>query len=255
MHTDLTLHRDTSMASYRQRAAVRQARDYDRWIRGREIEAIWLRYRLLPAAQLTRIGNAVADFDREMRRAAVVVSAPWGDRGVPRPLPVQHAGLRIVAARSGSLDLLLDGTGGVASALLSTPVQLLLTTQALVGNAARIRVWWGRRTDIARRISLQDALDVYERLEAFRRSHSGELPPEVEDSGQQPAPLGLPSQAQPQAPPRRRRDDWTPPTDKGPEPDTEVILDGGQAQMPHDLMLMVMDDEEIAHVIEVSEEW
>lgn len=255
MHTDLTLHHDTSMASYRQRAAVRQARDFDRWIGGREVEAIWLRYRLLPTGQLTRVGNAVADFDREMRRAAAVVSAPWGNRGVPRPLPVQRAGLRIIAARSGSLDLLLDGTGAVASVLLSAPVQLLLTTQALLGNAARVRVWWGRRTDIAQRISLQDGLDVYERLEAFRRTHSGELPREVEERDQLSAPPRLPSQLEPQVASRRRRSDWTPPNAKGPEPDTEVIIDGNQAQMPHELMLMVMDDHEVAHVIEVSEEW
>lgn len=255
MRTDLTLHHDLSMASYRQRAAVRQARDFDRWIEGREVEAIWLRYRLLPTTQLTRVGNAVADFDREMRRAAAVVSAPWADRGVPRPLPVQRAGLRIVTARSGSLDLLLDGIGGVASTLLSSPVQLLLTTQALLGNAARIRVWWGRRTDITRHISLHDALEVYERLDHFRRTHSDELPREVEGRGQLSRAPRLPAGATAQEPRRRRQSGWTPQTAQGSDPDTEVLLEGEHARMPHELMLMVVDDQQVAHVIEVSEEW
>lgn len=258
MRADLALHDHTTMAAYRQRAAVREARQLDEWYRARAVEAVWLRYRLLSAGDLTRVGNALADFDREIRRAAAIVSAPWADRGIPRPMSVRTAGLRVSGARAGSLDLLLQGVGGVATILLSDPIQLLLTTQALLGNTARIRVWWARRSDITRRVSLHDGLKIYEAIDDFLRERSAELPDELEPASENEAVEEPPNRGSdtPTRPRRRPREaSWQPRAADDAEPDVEIILDGDESRSPHELMLLAMDDQETVYVVEATEDW
>jgi hypothetical protein len=96
------------------------------------------------ASALAAIGGArLADFDREARRVTALLS---GDReaatAIARPEPIGRAGFNVVDSATGSLDFLLAPMGLTAVVLMSDPVQFLLTTQALLTDAAWVvRVW------------------------------------------------------------------------------------------------------------------
>jgi hypothetical protein len=70
----------------------------------------------------------------------------------------------IVAASAGSLEVVFDAVGLLAMVLLSNPVQLLLTADALLGHLRSARVWMRRRSDPLTGISARDAVTV---LRAF----------------------------------------------------------------------------------------
>ncbi len=97
------------------------------------------------ASGLASVGGArLVDFDREARRATALLGAEAGEReqGPGRPEPIGSAGFQVVGSATGSLDFLLAPMGLTIAVLMSDPVQFLLTTQALLTDAAWVvRVW------------------------------------------------------------------------------------------------------------------
>lgn len=94
-------------------------------------------------SQATRLGADLVDLDRELRRATVVLAGSMTvRRHIPSPLPVSEGGLTIREVDVGSTETLVEAYGVVRDLLLSHPLQLLLTTQALRHNAAVIRAWF-----------------------------------------------------------------------------------------------------------------
>ena len=83
--------------------------------------------------------------DRELRRAAAFVQGWQEDRPLPRPLTVQQGGLDISSSSAGSFDAVLQAVGAVSMVLLSDPVQLLLTAQALISEPFTLKAWLRRR--------------------------------------------------------------------------------------------------------------
>ena len=122
--------------------ALADARRFDAQVR----EARWATASLTwhtPVLGATSAGRQLYQLDREIRRATAIVRAP-SFRGLPAPLSLRDGRLEIEDARSGSLDLVLHAVGIVSLVLLSNPVQLVLTTRALVGDAIRVRAWLAR---------------------------------------------------------------------------------------------------------------
>ncbi len=124
--------------------AYAQARDLDARIRESEpveTELLWHS----PTASAYRVGADLQELDRELRRAAAIVRDWHEDRPLPRPLPVQQGGLDIETSSAGSFDAVLQAVGAVSLVLLSDPVQLLLTAQALIAEPFSIKAWLKRK--------------------------------------------------------------------------------------------------------------
>jgi hypothetical protein len=124
--------------------AYAQARDLDARIRLSEpveTELVWHS----PTASAYRVGNDLQVLDRELRRAAAFVQGWQEDRPLPRPLSVQQGGLDIASSSAGSFDAVLQAVGAVSMVLLSDPVQLLLTAQALISEPFTLKAWLNRR--------------------------------------------------------------------------------------------------------------
>lgn len=119
-----------------------------------------------------RAGESLALFDREMRRAAVLSRAERAPRAEPRPLPLRQGRLEIARATEGSLELVLVGVGLLGQVLLSDPVQLVLTAEALLGHAVRARAWLRRRGDPLGHTTAREAflaVEEYLRLDDLSR--------------------------------------------------------------------------------------
>jgi hypothetical protein len=120
---------------------------------------------LFEGSSMYAAGVELAHFDRELRRAAAIVKTKGRLREFPRPLNLRHNTSRILEADSGSLDLIVEPLGAVAAILLSNPVQLLLTVDALISGGRRLHVWLHPNEDPLRGITAREALEV---LKAFR---------------------------------------------------------------------------------------
>jgi hypothetical protein len=83
--------------------------------------------------------------DRELRRAAAIVQGWQEDQPLPRPVSAQQGHLEIASSSAGSFDAILGAVGVVSMVLLSDPVQLLLTTQALIAAPFSVKAWLGRK--------------------------------------------------------------------------------------------------------------
>lgn len=119
--------------------ALAEARRFDLRIR----QAEWTRAEVLWRTDnqaATPASRELYRFDREMRRAAVIVRSREFRR-MPAPLPLRDGRLEIRSAQVGSFELTFDAVGIVAMVLLSDPMQLALTTRALVGDALRVSGW------------------------------------------------------------------------------------------------------------------
>jgi hypothetical protein len=138
---------DTEDSRYRALRAGRayaQVRDLDARIRESEpveTELLWHS----PTASAYRVGADLQVLDRELRRAAAIVREWQEDRPLPRPLPVQKGGLDIESSSVGSFDAVLQAVGAVSLVLLSDPVQLLLTAQALIAEPFSVKAWLKRK--------------------------------------------------------------------------------------------------------------
>lgn len=204
------------------------------------------------------MGSSVQVFDREMRRAVALIEAPSSSRGLPRPLPAQRAGLQVETAQKGGVDLILTGLGLVGTALLADPVQLLLTTEALLNKAARLRVWFARgEKDILDRLTAREAIEAFDAMDDFVRRRSSNLPAELEPG----TPMAMPDleptiEATP--PERKRRAPrraWEPPAADTQRPDAEIIVEGERTRHPHDLALWIPDDGGTFNLVEVTQDW
>jgi len=129
-----------------------------------------------------------AQFDRELRRATAIVRAERRVEFPPSPVSLSDGGLSFREARVGSLEFALDAFGLVAMVLLSDPVQLLLTTQALLGKAVRVRAWLENRGDPLSGVSARGALAVLKEFERYRdtRTPSRVIEPRRRISSQHP---------------------------------------------------------------------
>ena len=135
---------DSRYRALRSGRAYEQARDLDARIRQSEpveTELVWHS----PTASAYRVGADLQVLDRELRRAATLVRDWQEDRRLPRPLPVQQGGLDIESSSVGSFDAVLQAVGAVSMVLLSDPVQLLLTAQALIAEPFSLKAWLKRR--------------------------------------------------------------------------------------------------------------
>jgi len=111
-----------------------------------------------PGSAAYSIGADLADYDREARRAAALIRQPAHE--FPRPIALRDGRFNIVDAAPGSLSLAIDAVGILGMVLLSHPVQLLLTTDAILGKLRTVRAWVGRRSDPLSGISARDALQL-----------------------------------------------------------------------------------------------
>jgi hypothetical protein len=82
-------------------------------------------------------------FDREARRATRMLLT--GESAKVRPLPMSQGGFQVREASTGSVDFIFDAIGQTAQVLLSDPVQLILTTRALIGDVRWLGTWLSRR--------------------------------------------------------------------------------------------------------------
>ena len=97
--------------------------------------------------------HLLPEFDREARRASQMLL--WSkEKTIPRPLQIGEAGFQVQDAAPGSVDFLLGAIGVTAQVLLSNPVQLVLTIQALIGDVHGFVGWLGHRAP--RRRSARD---------------------------------------------------------------------------------------------------
>lgn len=252
---------DLSVAAYRQRRSVSHARHIDGWLQGRDAQVCIIRYHVL-VSDLRSVGGRLVEFDRESRRAGALVQARWADRGIPRPLPPGNSALTVAAARAGSADFLVWAVGAVSDLLLSSPVQLAITTQALVGNAARLRVWVGRPSlylarsaeDPLSRISARDALAIYDGMDEFVRTRPQALPRQFRDQDSV-AKVDAGNGNTPVKREVRSTVEWSPRDATSTEPDWEVELGGSKSASPVSITYAIEDGQGDVNYIHVDEEW
>lgn len=132
-------HAEARYLALRASGALADARRFDAQIRAARWSSASIAWRT-PARGATTAGRQLHQFDRELRRATAIVRAS-SFRQLPGPLSLRDGRLEIREAQAGSLDLVLDALGIVSLVLLSNPVQLVLTTRALLGDALRVRGW------------------------------------------------------------------------------------------------------------------
>jgi hypothetical protein len=158
------------VTSLRQSGALAPARRLDRQLGSREPSRVLTEWRAVTTAAYT-LGVQIAAYDREMRRAAEIVRVRGRLRDLPTQLPLRDGRLIVAEAGVGSLDLLLEAVGVLSMVLLSDPVQLLLTADALLGKVRNARAFLNRRADPLASVSAREALEV---LRAFGSSDMGE---------------------------------------------------------------------------------
>lgn len=129
----------------RSSGAIAKARRFDARVRERAWQSAQIRWRT-PERNATRAARQLYRLDLEIRRATNVLRSR-SFRELPPAIPLRDGGLEIREANAGSLDVVLQAVGIVSLVLLSNPVQLALTTRALVGDALRLRAWLGGRSE------------------------------------------------------------------------------------------------------------
>jgi hypothetical protein len=139
METEESLYR-----ALRASAVFEQARSLDAQLRRLEPVATQLLWHS-PTASAYRVGADLQVLDRELRRAAAIVQGWQEDLPLPRPLSAQQGHLEIASSSAGSFDAVLGAVGAVSMVLLSDPVQLLLTAQALISEPFTVKAWLKRR--------------------------------------------------------------------------------------------------------------
>ena len=135
---------DSRYRALRSSRIYAQARELDVQLRQSapiETQLIWHS----PTASVYRVAYDLQVLDRELRRAAILVQGWHEDRPLPRPLPVKQGHLDIESSSVGSFDAALVAVGVMSMVLLSDPVQLLLTAQALMAAPFRIKAWLKRK--------------------------------------------------------------------------------------------------------------
>lgn len=117
-------------------------RDFDEIGRGGEPAKVRLALHV-PATELTHVGLSLYHLDLEMRRTAALYFNKAGEPSRPRalPLPVSAGGLRVVDIAPGSVDVVLDAVGLVATLLASAPVTAFVNTITILEWFNRIRVY------------------------------------------------------------------------------------------------------------------
>lgn len=117
-------------------------RDFDEAARGAEPARVRLALHI-PAADLTHVGLSLYHLDLEMRRTAALYFDRGGDSSRSRalPLPVSTGGLKVVDIAPGSVDVVLDAVGLVATMLASAPVTAFVNTITILEWFDRIRVY------------------------------------------------------------------------------------------------------------------
>lgn len=133
-------HGEVSVASLRRRKWMTLAREIESAIATEDPRATWTAL-YLQSKQASQVAYDLLNFDRELRRASAILDATWRTPSLPSPVPVRWGGCEVQDATAGSTGFLVDAYGVAVNLLLSTPVQLLATTQWLLGHAARLRVF------------------------------------------------------------------------------------------------------------------
>lgn len=109
--------------------------------------------------------HLLPEFDREARRASQML---WSkEETILRPLQIGEAGFEVQDAAPGSVNFLLGAIGVTAQVLLSNPVQLVLTIQALIGDVHGFVGWLGHRAPRRR-----SARDLAKTLVDLRPEHA-----------------------------------------------------------------------------------
>src|ERR1035437_6884455 len=137
---------DSQSRALRSSAIFAQAQSLDAQLRGSEpIETQLLWHS--PTASAYRVGFDLQVLDRELRRAAAIVQGWQEDLPLQRPVSAQQGHLDITSSSAESFDAVLGAVGVVSTVLLSDPIQLLLTAQALISAPFTIKAWLGRKHD------------------------------------------------------------------------------------------------------------
>lgn len=155
---------------------LERARDLDRALSERVPSQTVVYWRATPT-QASALGYRLATFDRECRRATRILTAPSAQ--LPRPERMSRAGFEVTDAGPGSLELVLLALGVTADVLLSRPVQLILTTRALIGDVRRVASWVGRQLPISSRPSLREIRATVESVLQEREDAALEAPVEI----------------------------------------------------------------------------
>jgi hypothetical protein len=140
-HVDFEAGAEDRYLSLRGSGVLARARRFDDRVRAAEWATAEIYWRSSDGSA-TRAARQLYRLDREIRRATAIVHATRF-RGLPPPTPLRDGRLEIQRASAGSLDLVLSAIGIVSIVLLSQPVQLLMTTRALVGDGIRVVAWLG----------------------------------------------------------------------------------------------------------------
>jgi hypothetical protein len=113
-----------------------------------------------PSTTAYEVGTELANYDRECRRAVALLRKRGRIEELPRPVAIRDGHFVIVDASASSLDLVIDAVGILGLVLLSDPVQLLLTADAILGRARSVRAWLHRRSDPLDGISARQAIQL-----------------------------------------------------------------------------------------------
>jgi hypothetical protein len=135
---------DSLIRDLRASAGYEQARRLDALLRESEPATTELTWHS-PTASAYRVGADLQVLDRELRRAAAIVANWQEGEPLPRPVSAQQGHLEISSSSAGSFDAVLGAVGVVSMVLLSDPVQLLLTTQALIAAPFSVKAWLKRK--------------------------------------------------------------------------------------------------------------
>jgi hypothetical protein len=135
---------DSLYRALRSSAVFAQAQGLDAQLRESEPVETQLLWHS-PTASAYRVGSDLQVLDRELRRAAAIVQGWQEDLPLPRPVSAQQGHLEIASSVAGSFDAVLAAVGIVSTVLLSDPVQLLLTAQALISAPFSVTAWLKRK--------------------------------------------------------------------------------------------------------------
>lgn len=139
----------------------------------------WVRTLLIVhPVDLTRLGQRMVELDRALRRY-VAFREPGdailrfgrgevevrGERTTPSvyPVSVDQAGLRVLDAAPGSVNLWLEPFGLLGTILASQPATAMANALQILDAVGRVTVWARRRTPLSR-LSAEDAFRVAQDL-------------------------------------------------------------------------------------------
>jgi len=117
-------------------------RRFDEAARGKELATARVALHV-PVTDLTHVGLSLYQLDLEMRRTAALYFNRAGEPSRSRalPLPVSTGGLKVVDIAPGSIDVVLEAVGLVATMLASAPATAFVNTITILDWFDRIRLY------------------------------------------------------------------------------------------------------------------